>query len=159
MPQLRCIVEQHPFLVHLYFKYESDGKCCRKFLSSGDECFKSSRTNGHKIVKLWSCKATVVHALKEHDLVARVHFVISFFSLGTEKLTEWPVLRCRKSRIYSLIPSSWQKKMVFGVHTMRCNNYQAKTSESKEWALLVYWLHYLRRATFSVSDVALVGFY
>jgi len=144
MPQLRCIVEQHPFLVHLYFKYESGGKCHRKFHSSGDECFKSSRTNGHKIVKLWPCKATVVHALKEHDLVAWIHFVISFFSLDAEKFTKWPVLRCRKSRIYSLIPSSWQKKLVFGVqwvHAMRCNDYRAKTSESKEWALLVYWLH------------------
>jgi len=50
MPQLRYTVKQCVFLVHLYFKSESAGKCHRKFLISGDECVKNVCTKGHKSV-------------------------------------------------------------------------------------------------------------
>jgi len=39
-------------LVQLYFKYESGGKCHRKFLSSGDERFDNVWTKDHKTVTL-----------------------------------------------------------------------------------------------------------
>ena len=37
------------FLVQLYFKCESAGKCCRKFVSSGDKCCENVCTKGQKI--------------------------------------------------------------------------------------------------------------
>lgn len=74
MPRLMYTVEQHPFIADAFqFKYESAGKCSRKFLSSGEECFKNVSTKGHKIVTIVTCMAMIVYALKEHDLVAKIH--------------------------------------------------------------------------------------
>ena len=44
-------------------------------------CLKNVTTKGHKIVTTATCMAMVliVHALKEHDLVARIHFCNWFF--------------------------------------------------------------------------------
>jgi hypothetical protein len=86
---------------------------------------------GTKLLELWQCKITVVHALKEHDLVVRIKFLIGFFSLYMmEKLihnlyfffwwslvflmwrgefSEQSVLACRKSKTYSRTSWSWWK--------------------------------------------------
>jgi len=63
------------FLMRLYFKYESAGKCCRKFLISGDDCFeKTSGQRSTKLLLLRPCKTLVVDGLQEYDPVAKIHF-------------------------------------------------------------------------------------
>lgn len=75
MPQLNTLLNSIPVSAAAFqFRYKSAGKCRRQFLSLGDECFKNVCTKGHKVVTTTTSMALVVHALKEHDLVARIHF-------------------------------------------------------------------------------------
>jgi len=115
MPQLRCTVEQQPFLAQMYFVYESAGKCHRKYLSSGDECFESICTNGHKIVKLRTCKAAVVHALKQHDPVARIHFCNQFLQSGHRVVHRMSSIRVQKIQDLFINSPFMTKELVFGV--------------------------------------------
>jgi hypothetical protein len=44
------------------------------FSAQGTSVSKTSARRATKLLQLLLCKATVVHALKEHDPVARIHF-------------------------------------------------------------------------------------
>lgn len=59
--------------MQLYFTYESPGKRRRNF-SAQDTSVSTSVRRATKFSHLRSCKATVVHSLKEYGLAARICF-------------------------------------------------------------------------------------
>ena len=78
LPRLKCSAAQRMFLVLLNFRYESAGKCHRKFLSSADDCFDNNVcTKGSKLLQLQPCKAKALPTLKEHDPITRT-FAVGF---------------------------------------------------------------------------------
>ena len=139
-------------LVQLYFIYESPGKCRRKFSAQEKSVSTKSARRATKFLHLRPCKATIVHSLKEYDLAARIrfcsrllqsvhdgefepHFVflvwILVFVMWRGEFSEQPILECRIFRIYSRNPTSWRKKMVFGVrrvHGVRLQQFAGKNS-------------------------------
>jgi hypothetical protein len=73
------------------------------------------REHPHKIVKLRPCKATVVHALKEHDLVARIHFCNRFLQSGHREAHRMASIGMQKIQDLFINFLFMPKELVFGV--------------------------------------------
>jgi hypothetical protein len=146
-----------------------------------------SKMSGQKatnLLQLWSCKTLIVHALKEHDPVARIHFcnwflrsvydgevdpqLVFFLNEAWFSLMERRILRTggtevqKTQDLFMNTSSSWWENWCLVCDECMLsdiNNFWPRIAENKQCAPLVYWVHSVRMTPISASSVALASFY